>query len=84
VERCFVAVEVVGGELDTHEEETKLHILVLIGVEDVGVVLLNQKVGDGGDKAFAVGAVDEENGGLGHRGTNESAEFIRAFLSFES
>lgn len=83
-EECrFVTLKIVGGELDTHEEESKLYILVLIGVEDVGVVLLNQKVGDRGDEAFAVGAVDEENGGLGHRGTKESAELIRAFLLFE-
>ncbi len=66
VEVRFIAIGVVGGELDAHEEEAKLDVLVLVGVEDVGVVLLNQEVGDGGDETFAVGAVDEKNGGLGH------------------
>ena len=75
VEVGFIAVDVVGGELDTHEEEAKFDVLVLIGIEDVGVALLNEKVGDSGDETFTVWAVDEENGGLGH-----SAESIKASL----
>ncbi len=71
----FVAVSVVGGKLDAHEEEAKLDILMLVGVEDIGVVLLHKKIGNGGDETFAVGAVDEENGGLGH-----GAALIRAFF----
>jgi hypothetical protein len=71
----FVAGDVVGGERDAHEEETKLDILMLIGVENIGVVLLHQKVGNGGDETFAVGTVDEKNGGFGH-GSN----LIRAFF----
>ena len=71
--------DVVGGELDAHEEEAKLDVLVLVGVEDVGVVLLDEEVGDGGDETFAVRAVDEKNGGLGH-----GAELIRAFFLREA
>jgi hypothetical protein len=62
----FVAMGIVGGELDAHEKEAKLDILMLVGVEDVGVVLVNEEVGDGGDEAFTIGAVDEKNSGLGH------------------
>jgi hypothetical protein len=39
---------------------------MLVGIENVGVVLLNEEVGDGGDEAFAIGAVDKKNGGFGH------------------
>jgi hypothetical protein len=72
---CFIAEKIVGGELDAHEEESKLHVLMLVGVEDVGVVLMNKEVGDGGDETFAVGAVNEENGGTGH-----GVGLIRAFF----
>jgi hypothetical protein len=34
----------VGGELDAHEEEAELDVLVLVGVEDVDVVLLTRKL----------------------------------------
>ena len=71
----LVATGVVGSKLDAHEEETQLDVLMLVGVENVGVVLLNEEVGDGGNETFAVGAVDEKNGSLGH-----SAELIRAFF----
>ena len=54
-----------SGELDAHEEEAEFGVLMLIGVQDVDVVLLHKKRHDGGDEAFAVGAVDEEGGGLG-------------------
>lgn len=67
-------MRVVGGELDTHEEEAELDVLMLVGIENVGVVLLHEEVGDGGDEAFTVGAVNEKNGGLGH-----GAALIRAF-----
>lgn len=66
MEVCFVAIGLVGGELDAHEEEAKLDVLVLVGIEDVGVVLLNEEVGNGGDETFAVGAVDEKNSSLRH------------------
>ena len=73
VEVRFVAASVVGGKLDAHKKETKLYVLVLVGVEDVGVAMPDEKVGYGGDETFAVGAVDEKNGGLGH-----GAELIKA------
>jgi hypothetical protein len=71
----FIAMGVVGGELDTHEEEAELDVLMLVGIEDVRVALLHEKVGDGGDETFTVGAVDEKNGGLGH-----GVALIRAFF----
>jgi len=58
----------VGGELDAHEEEAKLDILMLVGVEDVDVVTLDEEVDDGGDDSLAVRTVDEEDCdfGIGH------------------
>jgi hypothetical protein len=37
---------------------------MLVGVEDVDVVLAHQEVDDGDHEAFAVGAVDEKDGGV--------------------
>jgi len=59
---------VFGGELDAHEEEGELGVLMLVCVEDVGVVVEDEEVGDGGDDALAVGAVEEEDGCLGGGG----------------
>ena len=55
-----------GRKLHTHEEKRKLDILMLIGIEDVDVVILNKKIDDGDDNALTVGAIDEEYGGC-HR-----------------
>ena len=55
----------VGGELDAHEEEAELDILMLVGVEDVDVVASDEKIHDGGDDSLAVGTVDEQDGDLG-------------------
>jgi hypothetical protein len=65
----FVEVGGVGGELDAHEEESEFDVLVLVGVEDVDVVGVDEEIDDGDDDALAVGAVDEQDGGLrgGHR-----------------
>ena len=74
-DRGELAVAVVAGEvepgqvpLDPHEEQAAFGVLVLVGVEDVGVVP-EQEVGDGGGDALAVGAVDEQDAGAGHRNT---------------
>ncbi len=37
---------------------------MLVGMEDVGTLLIEQ-AGDSGNKAFAVGAVDEQDGAIG-------------------
>jgi hypothetical protein len=71
----FVTVSMVGGKLYAHEEEAELDILMLVGIENVSVILLYKEVGNGGDETFAVRAVDEENGGLGH-----GSALIRAFF----
>ena len=54
-----------GGELDAHEEEAKLDILMLVGVEDVDVVTRDEEVDDGGDDSLAVGTIDEQDCGFG-------------------
>ncbi len=54
---------VIQGELDAHEEEAKLVVLMLVGVQDIGV-MLEQEIGDGRDNSFAVGAIDEQDSGL--------------------
>src|SRR5665213_4412474 len=55
-----------GREFHTHEEESQFHILMLVGIEDVDVVVLDEKIDDGDDDALAVGAIDKEYGGPGH------------------
>ena len=40
-------------------------VLVLVGVENVGAVLVEQR-GDAGHQALPVRAVDEQNGGVFH------------------
>ena len=66
-----------GDELDAHEEEAKLDILMLVGVEDVDVVALDQEVDDGDDNSFAVGTVDKQDCdlGVGHSGWNQITRF---------
>ena len=46
--------------LDAHEKQAQLMILMLIGMEDVGALLV-EKAGDARYQAFLVWAVDEEN-----------------------
>ena len=60
-----IDVEVFGIELNTHQEESGFFVGVLVGVQDVAAVSVDE-VGDGGDFAFAVGAGDEEDGGVLH------------------
>jgi hypothetical protein len=64
---AVVQVDIETGDvpLDTHEEQVALLVLVLVGMEDVGVVAI-EEVGHGGDDALAVGAVDQEDAGLCH------------------
>jgi hypothetical protein len=69
---CELVGEVVEAEvepsevpLDAHQEQAALGVLVLVRVQDVGVVSI-QELGDGGDNPFAVGAVDQQDAGLRH------------------
>ena len=64
VERQREAVEL---PLDAHEEELELGVLVLVGVHDVGAVAV-EELGDGGDDAALVGAVDEQRRRVTHAG----------------
>jgi hypothetical protein len=40
-------------------------VLVLVGVQNVRAVLV-EKAGNAGDQSFAVGTIDEKNGGVFH------------------
>jgi hypothetical protein len=57
--------KVIERPFDAHKEEAGLVVLVLVGVNDVGAVLV-QDAGDRGDEAFAVWAGDEQNSGILH------------------
>jgi hypothetical protein len=57
--------KVIERPFDAHKEEASLVVLMLVGVNDVGAVLV-QDAGDGGDETFAVGTGDEQNGGILH------------------
>ncbi len=52
-----IDVEVLGIELDSHQEESGLFVGMFVGVQDVAAVAVDE-VGDGGDFAFGVGAGD--------------------------
>ncbi len=65
-ELCFVKILFVGRKLDPHEEQAQLHILMLIGIQNIGVIFLNQEVGDGGDQAFAVRTINKQNRSFRH------------------
>jgi hypothetical protein len=41
--------------LDPHQEQLQFGVLMLVGVQDVGVVQ-QQKIGNGGDQSLLVGA----------------------------
>ena len=58
-------VKAIERPFDAHEEKGCFVILMLVGMDDVGAVLV-EHAGDAGDKTFAIGAVDEQNSGLCH------------------
>lgn len=64
-ERLFVALAVIQGEFDTHEEEGKVDVLMLVGMTDVRVVA-NEKISNGGYDAFAVWTGNQQDCGLEH------------------
>ena len=64
-ESSIVQGEIRQVPFDAHEEEAEIVVLVLIGVENIGSPIV-QKTGDRGDNSFAVGAMDQENGGVRH------------------
>jgi hypothetical protein len=50
---------------DAHQKQPGGIVLMLIGMQDVGVMGV-QEIGDGGDQPFLVGAGDQQNGGIAH------------------
>ena len=48
-----------------HEEQAQVVILVLVGMQNVGSVLVEHS-GDAGHQTLAIGAVDQENGCVFH------------------
>jgi hypothetical protein len=65
VELVQAQLEAFQGPFHPHQEQAGGAVLVLVGVQDVGVVP-EQEVGDGGDQAFFVRAGDQEYGGVAH------------------
>jgi hypothetical protein len=69
-----------------HQEQLEFSVLVLVGVQDIGVVLV-EKIGNGGHQTFLVGATDEQDGGvlgchdgLENRLATQATDKNRAFL----
>src|SRR5665213_1516797 len=79
-ETSLVEAAGLGRKLHAHEEEAEFHVLVLIGIEDVDVVILDEEIDDGDDDAFAVGAIDQEYGGPGHGHDHDTCFRIRSGL----
>ncbi len=65
---AVVKAEVEPGDVpfDAHQEQSAFTVLMLVSVQDVGVVAVKE-VTDGGDDSLAVGAVDQEDAGLWQR-----------------
>ncbi len=61
-----IDVEVLGIELDPHQEQPRLFVGMLVGVQDVAAVP-EHEVGNGRDLALAVRAGDQEDSGILHR-----------------
>jgi hypothetical protein len=61
-----VKIEFRGIELDAGEKKIRCFVSVLVGEQDVAVVLKNE-IGNGRDHALAVGTGDEEDGGVVHK-----------------
>src|SRR5437588_1419450 len=72
-----IDVEVCGIEFDAHEEEVRSLVGVLVGVENIAVVLVDE-IGDGGHHPFAIGARNQQDGGVFH-GTTNSIRGTRTF-----
>ncbi len=62
-EVLFAAAGVVQRKFDAHEEESEVDVLMLVGVQDIGVVM-DEEVGDGGNDALAVRTIDQEDCGF--------------------
>jgi hypothetical protein len=53
--------------LDAHQEEIPLGVLMLVGVQDISVVLV-EELGNRGDNASTVRTGNEQDGGVLHAG----------------
>src|SRR5437016_2258055 len=60
-----VKVETSEIPLNAHQEQVAQGVLVLVRVQNVGVVSV-QELADCGDNSFAVGTVNKQNAGVGH------------------
>jgi hypothetical protein len=61
-------VESVERPFHAHEEQAGLRVLMLVGMGDVGAETKEQ-AGNARHQAFAVGTVDQQDGGIGHAGS---------------
>jgi hypothetical protein len=55
----------IEGELDAHEEQAELMVLVLVGVEDVGSALVEER-GHAGNESLAVRTINQQDGSFFH------------------
>ena len=76
-----IDVEIFGIELDAHQEQPGFFVGVLVGMQDVAVVPVDE-VGDGGDFALAVGAGDEQDGGILHCSTLTKNRWLTSYQDF--
>ncbi len=72
-----IEVEIRQVPFHPHQEQFQLGVLMLVGVQDVGIVQ-QQKVGDGGDQTLLVGAGNQQDGGMAHGGSPANREWIFA------
>jgi hypothetical protein len=70
--------KVIQRPFHPHEKQAGLVVLVLVGVDNVGSVLI-KNAGDRGDKAFAVRARDKEDGGILHSKGRQPAFYETSF-----
>jgi len=75
-----IEVEACQIPLHPHQEQPELGVLVLVGVQDVGVVP-EQEVGDGCDQPLLVGAGQQQNGGVAHGGSRRSGTGFCAIIT---
>ena len=63
-----IEVEIRQIPFHPHQKQLQLGVLMLVGVQDVGIVL-QQKIGNRRDQPFLVGAGNQQDGGMTHGGS---------------
>ncbi len=71
-------IEFSGVEFHAHQEGARIHVTMLVGVQDIAAVLKNES-GNAGDYAFPVRATEQEDGAFSF---HLQSVHRRAFKSF--